>query len=149
MVKIHVAQHVAAPREQVWEFYTDHAGWTDWAGAGRVQLERAGDETRNGVGCVRAIGVGVKVLEEVVTFDVPKRMVYRVVGGAVPMRDHEGEVSFEDEPGGTLVTWRCRFEPTIPGTGWLMQRTVRLFFGRVLSRLARLAKKGRLNPAPA
>lgn len=147
MIKIHVAQHIAAPREQVWAFYTDHAGWTAWAGTGRVVLTREGDEHRDGVGCVRAIGVGMKVLEEVVAFEAPERMVYRVVGGAVPMRDHEGEVSFEEEPGGTLVTWRCRFEPTIIGTGWLMQRTVNVFFARILSRLARLAKKGRLNPA--
>ncbi len=84
-------QHVAAerfydaPRQRVWDVYTDHRSWTDWAGIGRVTLEPPGDPDENGVGCVRVIrSGGVAAHEEVVEFQPPERMTYRVVRGGLP-----------------------------------------------------------------
>ena len=148
MVDLSVSQQIAAPRDTVWAVYTDHAGWSDWAGIGRVTLATRGDEDRDGVGCIRVISNnGVAVREQVFVFEAPSRMVYRVVGGRVPMRHHEGEVTFEDSDGGTLVTWRCRFEPTIPLTGAVMKLGVSRMFAGMLRRLAKMARQGRL-PQP-
>jgi uncharacterized protein YndB with AHSA1/START domain len=146
-VHVEVEHRYSAPPERVWARYTDHAGWTDWAGAGTVTLFREGEPHRDGVGCIRRIAapsarwasarLGVVVREVVIVFEPPRRMVYRVLDGG-PIRDHEAEVELEAlASGGTRLLWRCRFTPRIPLTGWLARRVVTLFFGRVLRRLER------------
>ena len=137
MQRVEVQRLIAAPVERVWSQYTDHVSWTDWAGLGRVRLEREGVPAPNGVGCVRAISsMGVSVAEEVLSFDPPRRMTYRIVRGGLPMRDHLGEVEFEPRDGGTLVTWRCRFESRIPGTGGVMRAVITRLFRNALRGLA-------------
>jgi len=135
--RVEVLQHIAAPPQTVWERYTDHVSWTDWAGLGRVRLERTGVPAPNGVGCVREISsFGVKVYEEVLSFDPPRRMTYRIGRGGLPIRDHEGEVVFEPSGGGTLVTWRCRFNSRVPGLGGLFRAFVARLFRNALHNLA-------------
>ena len=136
MQQIEVQQFIAAPVETVWDRYTDHVSWTDWAGVGRVRLERAGVPAPNGVGCVREIS-NLKIYEEVLSFDRPRRMTYRIVRGAVPIRDHRGEVVFDARGGGTLVTWRCQFDSRIPGLGGATRAVLTRVFRNVLHGLAR------------
>lgn len=137
MVSIEVERTFVAPLARVFERYTDHTGWSEWAGAGRVHLEREGDEHRDGMGCIRVIAnPGVVIREEVTGFVPNERMVYRLLDNP-GVRDHEGEVTFEDIGGGrTRVVWRCRFEPRVPGMSWPMKKGVSFFFDRVLRRLA-------------
>ena len=105
-VEVHAV--IPAPIEAVWNRYTDHRSWTDWAGLGTVTLDREGSPAPNGVGCVRMISRGgVRVFEEVVSFEPPRRMSYRVVKGGIPIKNHLGEVEFEARGEQTLVTWRC------------------------------------------
>ena len=137
MQRVEVQQRIAAPVERVWDQYTDHVSWTDWAGLGRVRLEREGVPAPNGVGCVRAISsAGVSVFEEVLTFDRPRRMTYRIVRGGLPIKDHLGEVLFEPGEGGTLITWRCQFESRIPGFGGVFRAVITRLFRNALRRLA-------------
>lgn len=139
MQHVEVSRRFDAPVTRVWERYTDHRDWTGWARIGRVALERTGTPAPNGVGCVRKITTaGFSVWEEVLEFEPERRMVYRLIRGAVPIRDHRGEVLFEaDEAGGTRVTWRCRFDSAIPGLGGLMRRGIGRMFADVLARLER------------
>lgn len=138
MQHVEVERRFPAPPQEVWDVYTDHAGWTQWAGLGRAWLEREGHTDRNGVGAVRGFASGgVKVLEEVLEFEPPKRMTYRIVKGGLPMRDHLGEVLFEPDGDGTRVVWRCRFESRIPGLGGLLQRFITRIFRNALAGLAR------------
>ncbi len=147
MPRVRVTQFVKAPREEAWAFYTDHAGWSSWAGAGKVHLSKTGAPERDGVGCVRVIvNPGVTVEEEVTAFEAPRRMVYRVVGGRMPLKNHEGEVLFEERDGGTFITWSCYFEPTLPATGWVMKHVIAGVFRRILEKMAALARRGRLSP---
>ncbi len=130
MQRVEVRRRFAAPRQAVWERYTDHASWTEWAGLGRARLAREGSPDVNGVGCVREIGSGpLTVREEVVDFEPPEHMSYRVVRGGLPMKEHFGEVRFEEDGDGTRVVWSCRFESRIPGLGapmrWLVERVFR------------------------
>lgn len=139
MQKFEVQQVIDAPVQVVWDRYTDHASWTEWAGLGQVRLVREGAPLRNGVGCVRAISNGpLTVYEEVVSFDPPRRMTYRLVRGPVPMKDHFGEVLFEPNGHGTLVTWRCQFNSAIPGLGGLFRVLIARMFRSTLAKLARL-----------
>jgi uncharacterized protein YndB with AHSA1/START domain len=143
MVEIEVVGDVGAGPDRTWEVFTDHAGWSDWAGFGRVTLERTGQEHRDGTGCIRVLrGPGGVVREEVTEFDPPRRMTYRVLSG-FPVRDHSGEVRVEPRGAGSRVTWSCRFTPRFPGTATLSRVIVALVFRRVLRRLAaRLRARG-------
>jgi uncharacterized protein YndB with AHSA1/START domain len=136
--KVEVRQRIEAPVQKVWDRYTDHVSWTDWAGMGKVRLEREGTPAPNGVGCVRVISsAGVSVHEEVLSFDRPHRMTYRVVKGGIPIKNHLGEVTFEPEGTATLVTWRCQFDSRIPGLGGLFRALITRLFRNALRGLAR------------
>ncbi len=141
MQQVEVERRFEAPPAQVWKIYTDHAGWSSWAGLGRARLETEGQPDRNGVGAVRCFTTGgVSVYEEVLTFEPPKRMTYRVVRGGIPiMKDHFGEVLFEPDGAGTRLIWRCRFDSKIPGLGAPMRWLVTRLFRQAL---AGLAKRG-------
>jgi uncharacterized protein YndB with AHSA1/START domain len=141
MQHVEVERRFEASPAEVWRVYTDHAGWTSWAGLGRARLETEGQPDRNGVGAVRCFSTGgVSVFEEVLSFEPPKRMTYRVVRGGIPiMKDHLGEVVLEPDGAGTRLIWRCRFDSSIPGFGTPMRWMVTRLFRRAL---AGLAKRG-------
>jgi uncharacterized protein YndB with AHSA1/START domain len=139
MEHLEVTETINAPVQAVWERYTDHVSWSQWAGLGKVQLEREGSPPPNGVGCVRVFSnAGLKVVyEEVLSFEPPRRMTYRIVRGPVPLKDHLGEVLFEPTDGGTRITWRCQFNSKIPGLGGLFRALITRMFRNALRGLAR------------
>src|SRR5512143_2442416 len=114
MQHVEVVEQFPLPPEVVFDRYTDHVSWQRWAGLGRVTLARQGVPAPNGVGCVRVISTaGIGVHEEILSFERPRRMTYRLIKGPVPLRDHVGEVVFEPAAG-TRVTWRCQFNSAVP-----------------------------------
>ena len=137
MQAVSVERKISAPIDEVWRHYTNHRGWEKLMGAGKVVLEPEGQTDPNGVGCVRHVRVaGIElVAEEITRFDAPSRMEYRIVKGGGPIRAHKGEVLFTEQPGGTLVTWRCQFESSVPGMGPLIAGSVKQFFAFLLRRL--------------
>lgn len=134
MQKVEVRRFIPAPIDKVWECYTDHRGWVRFMGTGQITLAPEGQPTPNGVGCVRHIRVaGIEVVaEEVTVFEPLQRMKYRIVRGGGPLRNHDGEVLFAKEADGTSVTWRCQFEPSIPGLGRVLGFGVERMFKLVL-----------------
>jgi len=141
MQQVEVERRFDAPPAQVWRVYTDHAGWSAWAGLGSSRLATEGHPDRNGVGAVRCFTTGpTSVYEEVLSFEPPKRMTYRVVRGGIPiMTNHFGEVLFEPDGAGTRLIWRCRFDSSVPGLGAPMRWLITRLFTRAL---AGLAKRG-------
>jgi hypothetical protein len=103
-----------------------------------VRLARTGDPPPNGVGCIRVISTfGVSVEEEILSFEAPARMTYRVIRGGLPIKNHLGEVRFEEDGGATIVTWQCRFDSKVPGLGFLWKAIITKVFGDTLKALAR------------
>ena len=138
MERVEVVRHFDAAPEAVFEVYTDHARWSEWSGLGASRLLREGSPHRNGKGALRALGPAIyPAHEEVVEFEPPRRMTYRLVRGALPMKDHLGEVTFEPEGEGTRVEWRCRFASRVPGLGGLMRIFITRLFREALEGLAR------------
>jgi uncharacterized protein YndB with AHSA1/START domain len=133
MHRIEIERVIGAPPEEVFARYTDHAAWTEWAGTGRVSLAREGTTDRNGVGCVRAFESALGLQEEVIEFDPPRHMAYRVVRGGFPLKDHRGEVRFEPHPRGTRIVWSVRMASRVPFT----ERAIGRFLGVVFSVLLR------------
>ena len=131
MQHVEVTRRIAAPPEAVFEVATDHARYRHWAGFPSSRLETEGSPDRNGVGAVRVLGPAV---EEVLEFEPPKRMAYRLVRGA-PLANHRGEMTFEPDGDGTLVTWRCRFDSKVPGLGFLLRAGITRMFRRALAGL--------------
>jgi uncharacterized protein YndB with AHSA1/START domain len=125
------------PIDEVFRRYTDHAGWSRWAGMGRVSLVREGSPDRNGVGAVRAFSTAPGLHEEVTRFEPPERMEYRIAKGGFPLGDHRGEVRFTPEGKGTRVNWQASFRSRIPGLGWALERGIELVFRKILAGLAR------------
>lgn len=138
-IDLHIS--IAAPVQRVWDQLTDHVSWQDWAGVKEVVLRQEGDPAPNGLGAIRVVrDRGLAVEEEVIAFEPPKRMVYRMVAGA-PVRDYVGEVTLDPVDGGeggaasTRVHWKVTYRPLIPGTGWLLDRGLRAALEGVLERL--------------
>lgn len=117
-----------APREVVWAILSDHAGMSSWCRT-VVRSERLvdGGDALDGVGAVRRlITPGGAVREEVIGFDAPTRLQYRVIAGMPTVSDYVGETVLSDRPGGgTHILWTTRFEvPSVVGgvTAFLVAR---------------------------
>lgn len=146
MQRVEVLKRFDAPPERVFAVYCDHAGWSRWAGIQRSWLEREGDTERDGAGAVRGLATGgIAAFEEVLEYEFPKRMTYRVIRGGLPMRDHLGEVLFERDGEGTRVLWRCQFESRVPGLGPVMRWFVTRVFRRALQGLESFAFPPRIG----
>ncbi|MDD5712153.1 MAG: SRPBCC family protein [Smithellaceae bacterium] len=138
MQKVEVTRKINAPPQAVWDIYVDNAGWHRWAGVRRSTLEVQGFPDSNGPGAVRCVGsFGFNSYEQVIEMRPPVYMAYQVVGGMFPIKNHRGEVLMEPEGSGTKITWRCRFEPMMPGTGWLLAAVVRITFATMLTGLGK------------
>lgn len=137
MQQVTVTRTFSATPEQVWNVYTDHAGWKSWARMTHSSLVVEGKSNKNGTGAVRCLGsYGMNSHEEILDFEPPHRMTYRVVKGGLGIKNHFGEVLFEPSGTGTRVTWRCRFDSAIPGFGPAMRLLITRVFQRALDGLA-------------
>lgn len=145
MIEVRVERHFSQPVQDVWAHYTDHASWRNWAGLGTARVIRQGVPAPNGVGAVRQLGAaGVTVEEEVIEFEAPKKMTYRLIRGGFPLQNHLGEVQFQPHGDGCTILWTVRCDSALPGTEWLVRAFLRLIFNRALAGLAtHLEKSGR------
>ena len=113
---------VLAPRAVVWAVMSDHVLYARWTPARGVTMERLGAPDPNGVGAIRVFDSGpVKVKEEVVAFDPPTRLVYRLASG-LPVRDYRSVMTLEDDGDVTVLSWSSTFTARIPLTGGLFRR---------------------------
>jgi uncharacterized protein YndB with AHSA1/START domain len=109
MPEIVMEQRFAAPPARVFEEVTDHAAFGRWMKAD-IQVERQGTPPPNGLGAVRVVRArGTTVREEVVRWESPSAMDYRVIGGA-PLRHHLGQLRFVPDAAGTRLTYSIRFD---------------------------------------
>jgi uncharacterized protein YndB with AHSA1/START domain len=110
MVEILIQQRFAAPPEKVFAAVTDHKRIEQWQPGTRVTIEKQGNPPPNGLGAIRKVGGGpVSVWEEVIRWEEPRAMDYRVIRG-FPLRDHLGEIRLSPAPdGGTLLDYRIRY----------------------------------------
>ncbi len=140
MHEIHVRQVFQAPLDRVFATVTDHEGMPAWLPA-KVSLVKQGTPDRNGLGAVRrVVARGLALHEEVVRWEPPKAMDYRIVGFS-PLRDHLGEMRFSSgDDGGTLLDYKIRFRvPWYFGGGLLgsyVQKSLNAEIGAGLVKLA-------------
>jgi len=85
---------VNVPVETVWDLFTNHERMEEYTGT-PCEIIKPGKGERNGLGCVRTVGVpehGMPLVPEVVNFWEPNRVFgYHVLSGA-PISHHQGLV---------------------------------------------------------
>jgi Polyketide cyclase / dehydrase and lipid transport len=117
----------------VYRLLRDGSTWPDWTPIESFELEREGEDEREGIGAIRIFRRGrVTGRDEVTGYVRDRRFCYRHVSG-LPVRDYHADIDLgPTADGGTGIRWRASFRPTIPGTGWLY----RLGIGRMLRQSA-------------
>jgi hypothetical protein len=124
-----------APAEAIWPLVGEATRWKEWTWMTRTSLLRPGIPPPDGVGALRRFALGPgSSHEEVVAWDPPRHLGYVTVRG-LPVRLYRADVHLDPDGTGTRVTWRCRLEPRIPGTGvalaFVLRRVVRGFAVRL------------------
>ena len=103
--RIECTAHVDASPAPVFAVLADHAGFSAWAGWGRLGVDR--------------------LREQVIGHEPDAMLRYRVVADW-PFLGYIGEVRMAPEDAGTRVVWSIRFRSRIPGLGaplrWLLRR---------------------------
>ncbi len=130
----------AAPIEQVWPLLGEAARWRDWSFLTRTELEREGAPDPDGVGAVRSFSrYGVGSREEVVVWDPPHHLGYRILSG-FPVRNYRADVTLVSDGTGTRIEWVGSFEPKWPGTGRLLAYALPKMMQRFADGAARYAE---------
>lgn len=119
---------IKASPQTVWAILADSVTWPTWAKCNDVTIERPGDDDAMGVGMIRRIKTGpVKVREEITAFDEPRRIEYKMLSG-LPLKNYVAEMILEPSGDATELTWRSRFDATIPGSGAVVRRFMQFIF---------------------
>ena len=144
MQRVAVERIFEAPVDRVFARYCDHAGWSDWAGAGRVRLVREGRDERDGVGAVRAFGPGIQ--EEVTVYEPPSHL--RLETEFEKGNKGRREVWLTPEGSGTRL--RLEQEYSLPGglfgkllNDVVVERQVKSDIEESFNRLRTLVESGR------
>jgi ligand-binding SRPBCC domain-containing protein len=141
MQTIDVSTHIHAPIEKVWEFWANHEGYTVLKGVSKAELLEEGRDEKNGVGAVRMERVlWVTFIEDIVTFDPPNRLEYRVKKSTIPIRHEIGTIDFTSCGTATDMHLVTRYEVTIPLVGGLLAPILTFIFGTVFQNLLTQSK---------
>ena len=143
---ISVERTIDKPIETVFEILSDHENYSQFKAIDASNVLREGNENKNGVGAVREIISGDSNLhEEIVCFEPPFKLGYKVVKSSPLPYDHElGEILLEDRGGKTHVTWRSKGHISIFILGALyfdkqIQKVGSRAFGSILKHIDNMA----------
>ena len=141
---VEVVRTCAAPPAVVWDLVADVETWPEWGLYDEARLEEPGTDEPQGVGARRFVRAErLKSHEEVFLYEPPHRLAYFVVSGTLPVADQRSEVRLEPTAvGGTEIWWRTSYKAKIFGTGWMIDRNLRLFLTDTVRRLAIRAETG-------
>ena len=129
----------SAPVDVVWPLLGRASRWREWSVLTRSELERDGAPDPDGVGAVRrfsAYGVGSR--EEVVAWDPPHHLAYRILSG-FPVRNYRSDVTLEPAGTGTRIEWAGSFDPQVPGTGRLIEAVLAQLMRKFVRDVTRFA----------
>jgi hypothetical protein len=134
-----VGATTSAPVDAVWPLVAEARRWSDWSFLSRTDLEREGAPDPDGVGAIRRFtrfGIGSR--EEVVAWDPPNHLAYRILSG-FPVRNYRADITLEPHGPGTRIDWAGTFDARWPGTGWLLGALVPVMMRRFATSVARYA----------
>jgi hypothetical protein len=128
---------------EVWPLIGEARRWKEWSFLTRSDLVRTGQPAPDGVGAVRRFtryGIGSR--EEVVAWDPPHHLAYRILSG-FPVRHYRADVELTPDGSGTTIEWSATFDELIPGTGRLTEFVLSRMLGGFATSAARYADASR------
>ncbi|MFE3053656.1 SRPBCC family protein [Nocardia sp. NPDC059239] len=115
MRTVDVERTIAAAPPDVFDWLTDVANYQRVPMVRRVTLVRPGDTAGNGAGAVRLVVTPLlRLTEEIVEYDPPRLMRYRLLNSVPPLRHQEGSITCAPVASGTRVRWSSTFEIAAP-----------------------------------
>ncbi len=122
-----------APADRLFPLVSDAEGLSRWLGTPARVI--AGPR-KVSLGTVRRVEVGaLRIDEEVLACDPPRRIAYRIVRGLPLLTHHFAEVLVEQNGALTSLEWTARFEARGPGLSALLARTFEVGLTYALPRL--------------
>jgi hypothetical protein len=138
--RIEVVEECGAPAASIWALLEDTDNWSVWGPWRESELEREGSPPPSGVGAIRRLRVGRRVLrEETTVFEPDREMAYRILSG-IPVRNYEGRVRLDQVGSTATITWSSSFVGSFPGVGPLVRRSLEPKVAEIARRLARAAE---------
>jgi uncharacterized protein YndB with AHSA1/START domain len=121
MQRIEIDRDFNLPVNRVYAYLAEHENLEALFGA-KVARVRDGNSTRNGVGSVRQLRIGIlPPFEETVTEAVPnERIDYRITKGS-PLRHHRGSMVFSSIGSGSHLHYVIEFGAVVPGLDRLIK----------------------------
>eukprot|EP01092_Planopodium_desertum_P003117 TRINITY_DN1528_c0_g1_i1.p1 TRINITY_DN1528_c0_g1~~TRINITY_DN1528_c0_g1_i1.p1 ORF type:complete len:147 (+),score=2.02 TRINITY_DN1528_c0_g1_i1:30-470(+) len=111
--KVEVLEQVKlpVPPAQVWKKISDFGDLSWNPGIKSCVLDKGSPDTPGAVRTL-VLGNGGKVVEELILFD-PKTMTlrYKILSGALPVKDYVATTQVSSSKEGSTVTWTANFEP--------------------------------------
>jgi Polyketide cyclase / dehydrase and lipid transport len=144
--QIDIRAHSQATPDVVFALLANGASWPDWSPIDTFELEQLGDPPPEGVGAIRVFQRGRTTGRDQLVEVVPGRRLGYVSLSGLPVRFYRGRVDLQATPDGTEIRWRSSFVPTIPGTGWLLERGLRRFLQGCARGLAEYAATTQPTP---
>ena len=122
-----------APVDVVWPLVGEARNWHRWSFLTASGLEREASPVPDGVGAIRKFTIlGVGSREEVVAWDPPGHLAYRILSG-FPVRNYRSDVTLTPDGTGTRIEWAGTYDPKWPGTGGVLAAVL----GFMMRRFAR------------
>jgi hypothetical protein len=139
-----------APVDVVWPLVGEAQHWRQWSFLTASGLEREGSPVPDGLGAIRKFTVyGVGSREEVVAWDPPSHLAYRILSG-FPVRNYRSDVTLTPDGTGTRIEWAGTYDPKWPGTGGVLAKILQAMMQRFADGLAAHADglTAEAGPAP-
>lgn len=128
-----------APVDVVWPLVGEARHWHLWSFLTASGLEREGSPVPEGVGAIRKFTVfGVGSREEVVAWDPPGHLAYRILSG-FPVRNYRSDVTLTPDGTGTRIEWAGTYDPKWPGSGGILAAVLGIMMRRFAHDLASYA----------
>ena len=131
-----VTASTRAPVDAVWPLVGEARRWSEWSFLTNTRLEREASPVPDGVGAIRKFprfGVGSR--EEVVAWDPPGHLAYRILSG-FPVRNYRADVTLTADGTGTHIEWAGAYDPKWPGTGRILAKVLPAMMQRFADGLA-------------
>jgi Polyketide cyclase / dehydrase and lipid transport len=131
-----VSASTRAPVDTVWPLVGEARRWSEWSFLTDTRLEREASPVPDGVGAIRKFtrfGVGSR--EEVVAWDPPGHLAYRILSG-FPVRNYRADVTLTADGTGTRIEWAGTYDPKWPGTGRILAKVLPSMMQRFADGLA-------------
>jgi uncharacterized protein YndB with AHSA1/START domain len=131
------------PIERVWEVLIDYPGYARFPGIDAARVLEPGREHPAGVGARREVSVaGTTFVEEIVEFEPPRVLAYRIVSSRPIKIVHEiGRTRLTARGNQTDLDWETTGTVGIPVIGGLLAYPMRFGIERTFNRILRWLKE--------